>query len=84
MIPISTLLVIAVLLGVSLTELAKDLARFFITIVVSFLIIALAVGLVIAVPNLLALLAGVVMFGSYGVAGVEAFNRYRRKHLPSS
>ena len=81
MIPFSVILVIAVLLGVSLTELAKDLALFFIAIVVSFLIIALVVGLVIAVPNLLMWFFSAILVASGVIAAVEALNRCRRKAI---
>jgi hypothetical protein len=83
MIPISTILVIAILLGVSLTELAKDLARFFIAIAVSALIIISVVGLVVTAPhvasNLLAILILGVMAASFVITMTDKFKARRRQ-----
>jgi membrane protein implicated in regulation of membrane protease activity len=57
--------------------------RLFVAIVASFFVIALIIGVVVIAPSLLLWAMSAVMAASYVIAAVEAFNRYRQRHLSS-
>ena len=74
-----TLAAILIVLGANPMELLSGMVRLLVAIVVSALIIALLVGVVITVPNLLMWCLSAIMVASYAIAAVEALNRCRQK-----